>query len=103
MNKISYIENKAKLVDPNRSAELLRQIEQPLFLLDEAQQVDLVKALPEGASPSGMLPAVPLMALAPLVEQVPGIPGRGALVGAIRATTALTSVLRRLPFGRRDG
>ena len=44
-----------------------------------------------------------LLALAPLVEQVPGIPGRSALVGAIRATTAVSSVLRRLPFGRRDG
>jgi hypothetical protein len=44
-----------------------------------------------------------LLALAPIVEQVPGIPGRGALVGAIRATTAVTAVLRRLPFGRRDG
>jgi hypothetical protein len=44
-----------------------------------------------------------LMALAPIVEQVPGIPGRAALVGAIRATTAVTSVLRMLPFGRRQG
>ena len=42
-----------------------------------------------------------LLALAPIVEQVPGIPGRGALVGAIRATTAVSAVLRRLPFGRR--
>ena len=41
-----------------------------------------------------------LLALAPIVEQVPGIPGRGALVGAIRATTAVSSLLRRLPFGR---
>lgn len=44
-----------------------------------------------------------LLALAPIVEQVPGIPGRGALVGAIRATTAVGSVLRRLPFGRPSG
>jgi hypothetical protein len=44
-----------------------------------------------------------LLALAPIVEQVPGIPGRGALVGAIRATTAVTSVLKMLPFGRRQG
>ena len=43
-----------------------------------------------------------LLALAPIVEQVPGIPGRAALVGAIRATTALGSLLRRLPFGRSD-
>jgi PfaD family protein len=63
MNKISYIENKAKLVDLSRSAELLRQIEQPLFLLDAGQQVDLVGALPQGVSPSGMLPVVPLTAL----------------------------------------
>ena len=42
-----------------------------------------------------------LLALAPIVEQVPGIPGRGALVGAIRATTAVGAALRRLPFGRR--
>lgn len=41
-----------------------------------------------------------LMALAPVVEQVPGIPGRTALIAAIRATTALGSVLRLLPFGR---
>ena len=40
-----------------------------------------------------------LLALAPIVEQVPGIPGRAALVAAIRATTALTGVWRRLPFG----
>ena len=42
-----------------------------------------------------------LMALAPIVEQVPGIPGRGALVAAIRAANALGSVARLLPFGRR--
>lgn len=41
-----------------------------------------------------------LLALGPIVEAVPGIPGRGALVGAIRATTAVSSVLRRLQFGR---
>jgi hypothetical protein len=41
-----------------------------------------------------------LLALAPMVEQVPGIPGRAALVAAIRATSALTGVWRRLPFGR---
>ncbi len=41
-----------------------------------------------------------LMALAPIVEQVPGIPGRAAIIGAIRATSAVGSVLRRLPFGR---
>jgi hypothetical protein len=41
-----------------------------------------------------------LLALTPIVEQVPGIPGRGALVGAIRATTALSALVRRLPFGR---
>ena len=41
-----------------------------------------------------------LLALAPIVEQVPGIPGRAALVGAIRATSALTGVWKRLPFGR---
>jgi hypothetical protein len=42
-----------------------------------------------------------LMALAPIVEQVPGIPGRGALVAAIRAANAIGSVARLLPFGRR--
>ena len=41
-----------------------------------------------------------LLALAPIVEQVPGIPGRAALVGVIRATTALSGVWKRLPFGR---
>ena len=41
-----------------------------------------------------------LLALTPVVEQVPGIPGRSALVAAIRATTALSGVWRRLPFGR---
>jgi hypothetical protein len=41
-----------------------------------------------------------LLALTPIVEQVPGIPGRGALVAAIRATTALSGVWKRLPFGR---
>lgn len=41
-----------------------------------------------------------LLALAPVVQEVPGIPGRAALVAAIRATTALTGVWRRLPFGR---
>jgi hypothetical protein len=40
-----------------------------------------------------------LLALAPIVEQVPGIPGRGALLTAIRTTQALGSVLRL--FGRR--
>jgi hypothetical protein len=41
-----------------------------------------------------------LMALAPIVEQVPGIPGRGALVAAIRAANAVGSIARLLPFGR---
>jgi hypothetical protein len=41
-----------------------------------------------------------LLALTPVVEQVPGIPGRAALVGAIRAMTAVTGVWKRLPFGR---
>jgi len=41
-----------------------------------------------------------LLALTPVVEQVPGIPGRAALVAAIRATTALSGVWKRLPFGR---
>ncbi len=41
-----------------------------------------------------------LLALTPVVEQVPGIPGRAALVGAIRALTAVTGVWKRLPFGR---
>ena len=41
-----------------------------------------------------------LLALTPVVEQVPGIPGRSALVAAIRATTALSGVWKRLPFGR---
>ncbi len=41
-----------------------------------------------------------LLALAPIVEDVPGIPGRAALAGAIRATAALTSLVRRIPFGR---
>jgi hypothetical protein len=40
-----------------------------------------------------------LLALAPIVEQVPGIPGRAALLTAIRASQALGSVLRL--FGRR--
>ncbi len=40
-----------------------------------------------------------LLALAPVIEQVPGIPGRMALVAAIRTTTAISGVLRRLPFG----
>ncbi|HET7901708.1 MAG TPA: hypothetical protein VFL59_11015 [Candidatus Nanopelagicales bacterium] len=40
-----------------------------------------------------------LLALAPIVEQVPGIPGRGALVAAIRAATAIVS-LGKL-FGRK--
>lgn len=43
-----------------------------------------------------------LMSLAPIVEQVPGIPGRGALVAAIRAAQAVASVGRLLPFGRKD-
>jgi hypothetical protein len=43
-----------------------------------------------------------LLALAPIVEQVPGIPGRGALVAAIRAAQAVASVGRLLPFGRKD-
>ncbi|MBI1378476.1 MAG: hypothetical protein GC157_13480 [Frankiales bacterium] len=44
-----------------------------------------------------------LLRLAPVVEQVPGIPGRTALVAAIRATQAAGAVWRLLPFGRRDG
>lgn len=42
-----------------------------------------------------------LLALAPVVEQVPGIPGRAALVGAIRATSVLAGAWRRLPLPRR--
>lgn len=42
-----------------------------------------------------------LLGLAPIVEQVPGIPGRGALVAAIRAASAIASVGRLLPFGRK--
>jgi len=42
-----------------------------------------------------------LMALAPIVEQVPGIPGRGALVAAIRTANAIGAAARLLPFGRR--
>jgi hypothetical protein len=41
-----------------------------------------------------------LMALAPLVEQVPGIPGGAALNASMRAVSAVGSLLRRLPFGR---
>jgi len=55
MSKNSYIKNKTKLVDAARSATLLRQIDLPLFLLDMGQQVDVVEALPEGASLVGML------------------------------------------------
>jgi hypothetical protein len=39
-----------------------------------------------------------LMALAPIVEAVPGIPGRTALVAAIRATQALGAAWRLLPW-----
>jgi len=63
MSKNSYVENRTKLVDTARSATLLRQNDLPLFLLDMGQQVDVVEALPEGASLVGMLPAVPLTAL----------------------------------------
>jgi hypothetical protein len=42
-----------------------------------------------------------LLALAPVVEQVPGIPGRAALVGAIRATGAIAGAWKRLPLPRR--
>jgi hypothetical protein len=38
-----------------------------------------------------------LLALAPVVEQVPGIPGRTALLTAVRAVTVLGGVLRLLP------
>ena len=41
-----------------------------------------------------------LMALAPIVEAVPGIPGRTALVAAIRATQALGAAWRLLPWTR---
>jgi hypothetical protein len=41
-----------------------------------------------------------LMALAPIVEAVPGIPGRAALVAAIRATQALGAAWRLLPWTR---
>jgi len=43
-----------------------------------------------------------LLALAPIVEQVPGIPGRSALIAAIRATTTATALLRLLPFRRSE-
>lgn len=43
-----------------------------------------------------------LLALAPIVEQVPGIPGRAALVAAIRAASAIASLGKLLPFGRKD-
>ncbi len=39
-----------------------------------------------------------LMALAPIVKAVPGIPGRAALVAAIRATQALGAAWRLLPW-----
>ena len=42
-----------------------------------------------------------LLALAPIVEQVPGIPGRAALVAAIRAASAIASLGKLLPFGRK--
>ena len=42
-----------------------------------------------------------LLALAPIVEQVPGIPGRAARIAPTSAATALTGVWRRLPFGDR--
>ena len=42
-----------------------------------------------------------LLALAPIVEQVPGIPGRAALVAAIRATGAVAGAWKRLPLPRR--
>lgn len=42
-----------------------------------------------------------LLGLAPIVEQVPGIPGRGALVVAIRAANAVAAAGRLLPFGRK--
>ena len=41
-----------------------------------------------------------LLGLAPLVEQVPGIPGRTALVAGLRAIGTVNSLLRRLPFSR---
>ena len=41
-----------------------------------------------------------LLALAPVVEQVPGIPGRTALLAAAKAAGALTGVWRLL--GRRN-
>ena len=63
MNKTVYNEEKAMLIDPSRSAELLHQIEQPLYLLITGQQADLVPIPPAGSQAVGMLPAVPLSAL----------------------------------------
>jgi hypothetical protein len=43
-----------------------------------------------------------LLLLAPLVEQVPGIPGRGALMAGVRAVNAVGSLIKMLPFGRQQ-
>lgn len=68
-------------------------------LLDvTASRADVPRAMGSGALALHDVPG--LLALAPLVEQVPGIPGGGALRASMRAVSAVGSLLRRLPFGR---
>ena len=69
------------------------------MLLDvTASRADVPRAM---AGKQLVLHDIPgLMALAPLVEQVPGIPGGAALNASMRAVSAVGSLLRRLPFGR---
>ena len=69
------------------------------MLLDvTASRADVPRAMAAKALALHDVPG--LLALAPLVEQVPGIPGGAALNASMRAVSAVGSLLRRLPFGR---
>ena len=69
------------------------------MLLDvTASRADVPRAMAAKALALHDVPG--LLALAPLVEQVPGIPGGAALSASMRAVSAVGSLLRRLPFAR---
>ena len=87
-------------LDPRDAAALGPRVEGTVrMLLDvTASRADVPRAM--GAGQLALHDVPGLLALAPLVEQVPGIPGGAALRASMRAVSAVGSLLRRLPFGR---
>lgn len=87
-------------LDPAAGDVLGPRVEGPVRLLLDvtAGRADVPRAM---AGRHLVVHDIPgLMALAPLVEQVPGIPGGAALNASMRAVSAVGSLLRRMPFAR---